>query len=508
MSDIRLGELLGQMRVKAGSVRRLATAIDVTEKTANTWLKQGGELRVHADQRDRILAAAAKLGVAPEIHATDVSLWDLRTSYAQNLTHAVPVPPLLPPERPYPTTFLGQQLNSPFGASASVVTCTSGRVRFLGHTCNDVITYKTVRSREYRGHNTPNIFCVDRGAESLDPDRPIPPLKVLAPEDCADSQGFVNRYGMPSPPPERWQVDFASAKSTLLPGQMLMLSVVGTAEGGAGADDLVSDFLRVARMAAEAGADMVELNASCPNCPGKEGMLFHDVALVERVCQTVRSGTPLKKLVLKIGYLKDRELASLVHATAPYVDAYAAINTLPVDARRPSELGDEFAFGRKTKAGLSGALIARFGLKLTKQLRDIREREGLSFGIIGIGGITSPSDVLEYLHAGADVVQAASIFFRDPFFGTKVRRHLVSESLAQKSVAEIEAWTALANVFAATRQLGDEVVPTKLLQASHDVLVEWHANQRALMSAGPRKALPVPSIGEFSTRIKRRVNGE
>jgi len=64
---------------------------------------------------------------------------------------------------------------------------------------------------------------------------------------------MVNSYGMPSSAPVDWEEDVAKAKRALRPGQMLIVSVVGTSAEGGTQKALADDFASCAEMAFEAG---------------------------------------------------------------------------------------------------------------------------------------------------------------------------------------------------------------------------------------------------------------
>jgi len=226
------------------------------------------------------------------------------------------------------------------------------------------------------------------------------------------------------------------------------------------------------------------------------------------VCEAVRTVVGDRKIILKIGYLKEARLTALVEATAEYVDAYAAINTIPVNADREGLLMPEHAFGPNTKAGLSGTPIAHFALRAIRHLSRLRKgRDDWNFGIIGIGGITLPSDVVAYIRAGADVVQATSVFFRDPYFGIKVRSFLAAEHHAKARTLETDLWVALTNSVIAAHQLRGEYDSSRVTAAAQTVLLRWQADQHALLSAGPLKSLRVPTSSEFRKLIIEALRG-
>jgi dihydroorotate dehydrogenase len=514
-SEIKLAELLSEMNRRVGNVGRLARRLSVNERTLRNWnSKSEDELHhLHQDSIDQIIRTARDLGIELETFAPPPSLWNFRASYEENLVLSPGLPPRQSkPFRQHKIPFLGHLLNSRFGASASVITSTSARIKFLLGTGIDVVTYKTVRSDIFGSHPPPNIFFCSHATPILRPDGPLPRVDV---GDNADSYrpdfGLMNRFGMPSLAREVWQADFRATKALAKEGQLLILSVVPTAKPDDSEAVLIRDSIKVVEYALEAGAEVIEVNCSCPNCSGLEGELYRNVQLVEKICKAINAIAGSAKILLKIGYLKDPELSEFVNRTGPYVHGYSAINTVPVEGFRIGQHGPEPAFGKpKLKAGLSGPPILRFGLSCVQSLARIRERENLQIAIVGIGGAMTIANVQSYIDSGADVVQCASAFFVDSFFGIKVRRYLDSELHGSEISAEEERDIARANWSRAVGELEVEfgsnasIWSNVQLTALHD-FQEWEHGQRATLALGPRRKLPIPTVADFKASIRNRL---
>jgi dihydroorotate dehydrogenase len=516
-SEIKLKDLLLQMKTNTGSSFRLATKIGVTERTVRTWLgKTEDELhRLHYDNIELIVSTARdKLGIEPGMFSPPPLLWDFQKSYGENIGLDPGIPPRLSaPFRNHSIPFLGYSLNSRFGASASVITSTSQRIRFLFESHVDVVTYKTVRSDSYKSHPWPNIFFCAEDAPLLKPEGGMPLVRVgESPENFRPSFGMMNRFGMPSPPREVWQADFRAAQALAKRGQLLILSVVGTANRNDAEAVLIKDFVKVVEYALAAGADVIEINLSCPNCSGMEGELYRNVALVERICKAIRTVIGNAKILLKIGYLRDTDLHDFVERTAPYVHGYSAINTVPIEGYREGQNGPEPAYGKpKLKAGLSGPPIFRCGLSCVQGLARIRSELKINnIGIIGIGGAMTPPDVQRYIDSGADVVQCTSALFVDSLFGIRVRTFLDSQLASTLKTADEERDIARMNWSRAVSSLesdfgGDDAVWSSVQMVALQDFLEWERAQKTAIALGPRRALPVPTIDEFKDRIKNRL---
>jgi dihydroorotate dehydrogenase (NAD+) catalytic subunit len=190
------------------------------------------------------------------------------------------------------------------------------------------------------------------------------------------------------------------------------------------------DFVDMAAMLGrEEGLAGVELNLSCPNVTG--GIDFAiDAEVTRRVVQRVRAVCPLP-IVAKLTPNVTNIVPIARAAAEAGADAVSLVNTfvgLAVDWRRRRPV-----LGNVT-GGLSGPAIKPLALRLVWQVaRQVR------VPIIGIGGIATMDDVMEFLVAGASAVQLGTVNFYDPTVSMRLARQL-PEALAQlgvRSVSEI-----------------------------------------------------------------------
>ena len=514
-SDLNISGLLQALRFQLKNVERVAKKIGVDARTLRLWNKKT-EAELHNLSQDRIesiIDAARDSNIEVERFFPPPSLWNFRVSFEENLSmDPGPAPRQARPFKNHKIPFLGHVISSRFGASASVMTSTSPRIKFLFDTGCSVIVYRTVRSDDCGSHPPPNILFCAEGTPHLKPGSPFPKIIVGDPSDgYRPNFGILNRFGMPSFPKEIWQTDFQAAQHTLKEGQLLILSVVPTAKRTDPETLLIKDSVRVVEAALAARAEVIELNCSCPNSHGLEGDLYRNFDLVEKVCKAVNKIAGNTKILLKIGYLPDRELNEFVDRTFPYVHGYSAINTVAVDAYRIGQDGPEPAFGKRIKAGLSGAPILRFGLSCVQSLAAIREREKLSeMAIVGIGGVTTTEDVQRYIESGADLVQCASAFFVDSYFAIKARQFLDSKLHRNELTADEEVDLARGNWSRAVGELKHEFGKNQVVWSHVELIAlqgfqEWERDHRATIALGPRRSSPIPTIEDFKTRIKDRL---
>ena len=118
-----------------------------------------------------------------------------------------------------------------------------------------MLTYKTVRSAFHPAYQLPNIRAVENRETTAVATRRLP----------ASGLTFAVSMGLPSMEPDVWRKDVHRAKDKIGPGQLLIVSVIGTVPEGGDLEDLVEDYARCARWAAEAGADAIEVQLAAAN---------------------------------------------------------------------------------------------------------------------------------------------------------------------------------------------------------------------------------------------------
>ena len=166
------------------------------------------------------------------------------------------------------------------------------------------------------------------------------------------------------------------------------------------------DYARLAeRIDPFPGIAAVELNVSCPNVR-KGGIEFgHDPELLERLVASVRRATG-KPLAVKLSPNSGAPVEIAEAAKAGGADLLSAINTvlaMSIDpwTRRPRL--------NTNRGGLSGPAIKPIAVRI---VYDVARRVGLP--VIGVGGVETVDDVIEFLLAGAAAVQVGTALFRDP----------------------------------------------------------------------------------------------
>lgn len=167
----------------------------------------------------------------------------------------------------------------------------------------------------------------------------------------------------------------------------------------------------------------IEINVSCPNIK-KGGMLFGtDPHLVEKIVMAVRKKIPSRMLIITklTPNVTDITIPAKA-AIAGGTDALSMINTLrgmAIDIETGKPL-----LGNKT-GGLSGPAIKPVGVFMVYEcFRKIRECYEREVPIIGIGGIATWRDALEYIMAGATSVGIGTAWFVNQEIFIEIHRNM------------------------------------------------------------------------------------
>lgn len=154
------------------------------------------------------------------------------------------------------------------------------------------------------------------------------------------------------------------------------------------------------------GVDAYEINVSCPNVKAGGLEFGADPAALTAVVRAARVVTRRAIFVKLSPALADIAAAARVAIEAG-ADAISLVNTMPglvidVDRRRPA-----LGFG---SGGVSGAALLPVGVLATWKVH----RALPSVPLLGLGGVQSATDVLQYILAGASIVGVGTAAMRDP----------------------------------------------------------------------------------------------
>ncbi|MDP8225436.1 MAG: dihydroorotate dehydrogenase [Candidatus Lernaella stagnicola] len=209
--------------------------------------------------------------------------------------------------------------------------------------------------------------------------------------------GLLNSIGLENPGVERFLEH--KYKRLVEHGATIIANVYGESE---------DDYLRVVERLSSPEAEHVlglELNVSCPNVKAGGVVFGTDADVLGRLVQRVRQATDKHLMVKLTPNVTDIVSLAKVAAEAG-ADSLSAINTLlgiAVDLQtRGAMLGN-------VTGGLSGPAIKPVALRMAWQVA-----QAVDVPVVGIGGIATGEDALEYVLVGCHAVQVGTANFVDP----------------------------------------------------------------------------------------------
>jgi dihydropyrimidine dehydrogenase (NAD+) subunit PreA len=223
------------------------------------------------------------------------------------------------------------------------------------------------------------------------------------------------------------------------PRNVLIVSIMGFAE---------EEWVKLARLSEDAGADMLELNFSCPHMTveGSGMKVGQAMELVERFTSVVREAVSIPILAKLTSNVTDITEPAL-YAKNGGADGITAINTV----RALTEVGlDDYVprpniAGKGAMSGYSGPAIKPIGLKCVTELAQCAE---LGLPISGCGGVETWIDAVEYLLCGASTIQITTGVIH---YGQRIVEELcegLSDFMVDKGVDRVEQLVghALSNI--------------------------------------------------------------
>ncbi|GIP50586.1 Dihydroorotate dehydrogenase B (NAD(+)), catalytic subunit [compost metagenome] len=164
--------------------------------------------------------------------------------------------------------------------------------------------------------------------------------------------------------------------------------------------------------------DMIELNISCPNV--KAGGMAYGIKtdIARQVVREVRAATALP-LVVKLSPNAEDIVGMAVMCQEEQADGVSLINTfsaMKIDIFKRRSIFDNLY------AGLSGPAIKPIALRMVHQVS-----HAVTIPVMGMGGISSAEDIVEFIMAGATVIQVGT-------------HNFVNLRAGERLVSDLEAW--------------------------------------------------------------------
>lgn len=190
----------------------------------------------------------------------------------------------------------------------------------------------------------------------------------------------------------------------------------------------IEDYLEVVEKLNDSAADMLEINVSCPNV--KEGAiafgqkadcLFDITSKIKNVSK--------KPIIMKLSpnVTDITEMAKAAEAAG--ADAISLINTITgmkIDIHRRT-----FALANKT-GGMSGPAIKPVAVRMVYQAS-----HAVKIPVIGMGGIATAEDAIEFLLAGATAVSVGAVNFMNPYATVEIVEG-IEQYMAKYGVEDVQ----------------------------------------------------------------------
>ncbi len=167
-----------------------------------------------------------------------------------------------------------------------------------------------------------------------------------------------------------------------------------------------SDYVEVVERLGNEKVDMLEINVSCPNV--KEGGIAfgQDPKALEQITRAVKAKAK-QPIIMKLSPNVTDITVMAKAAEAGGADALSLINTLTgmkIDIYRR-----QFAIANKT-AGVSGPAVKPIAVRMVYQAAN-----AVKLPIIGMGGIRTYEDAIEFMMAGATMISVGTANFNNPY---------------------------------------------------------------------------------------------
>ena len=187
------------------------------------------------------------------------------------------------------------------------------------------------------------------------------------------------------------------------------------------------DYCEVVDRLAEQPVDMLEINISCPNVKHGGIVFGQDPKAVEAITKAVKERAK-QPIIMKLSP-NVTDIAEMARAAeAGGADVISLINTITgmkIDVNRR-----KFVLANKT-GGMSGPAVKPVALRMVYQVA-----QAVKVPVIGMGGISTAEDALEFILAGATAVSVGTANFADPQATVKIIEGIEAYMKAQ-GVADI-----------------------------------------------------------------------
>ena len=231
--------------------------------------------------------------------------------------------------------------------------------------------------------------------------------------------GMMNSVGLQNPGIER----FISEELPKM--RKLNTNIIANVGGGC-----IEDYETAVEKLRGTDIDMIELNISCPNVKSggmafgiKSEVAYDVVSKIKKIAD--------KPLMVKLSPNAENIVEMALECERAGADSISLINTLKGLAIDPYKRKPIF---NNVYAGLSGPAVKPVALRMVHEVA-----KSVEIPVIGLGGITTGIDAIEFMMAGASAVQIGTVNFFNPMAGKEIIEQMEAFCIEQgiKDINEI-----------------------------------------------------------------------
>jgi dihydroorotate dehydrogenase (NAD+) catalytic subunit len=272
------------------------------------------------------------------------------------------------------TTIGALQLKNPTMLASGIMDEDAGSMQRMIHSGAGAIVTKSIGIQPREGYPNPTVLELD--------------------------YGILNAMGLPNPGIDSYSQEIKKLKNSKTP-------IIGSIYGAT-----TDEFTTLAQKMEQYGANAVELNVSCPHAKKYGLEVGCDTTLLQNIVSTVKQQVRIPVFV-KISPNVTNIVEIAQAAESGNADAIVAINTvkgMKIDIETAQPI-----LANKT-GGYSGKAIKPIGIRCVYEIA-----KNIDIPVIGVGGVTTGEDAIEYFMAGASAVQIGSaVYYRGPEVYTSV----------------------------------------------------------------------------------------
>jgi len=273
------------------------------------------------------------------------------------------------------------KLKNPLILASGVMDEDAGSMQRIFNSGAAAVVTKSIGLKPSRGYQNPTVIELDHG--------------------------ILNAMGLPNPGIKEFESEIKNLKRWDIP-------VIGSVFASN-----KKEFVKLCKKMQDYGVNALELNMSCPHAKGYGVEIGSNPDLVKEITSSVKKSTKIPVFVKLSPNLTNLvEIAK--SAEKGKADAIVAINTVKA---MKIDLGLKIPVLSNKIGGYSGKAIKPIGIRCVYEIS-----KNVKIPVIGVGGITTGEDALEYIMAGASAVEIGSgIYYR-------------GVDIFKKVIKEIETW--------------------------------------------------------------------